>query len=186
MALSGILIDAGNVRPRWLEVGVPLIAVDTLVHLSAPNRYLEPAQSRPFVRPRLLPARRLRRYHSSGRQADRCSAVQPDFSAGISAGRSPRPEQLPQQSRFNLSRLASCTVPALVTEAADWRGRSNFGTENATMSVKRNTNDACYPAQAALIYAKTVEGKISSAVMASTGIDSSDSNEVSQFEQYHR
>ena len=91
-------------------------------------------------------------------------------------------------SGFNLSRLASCTVPALVTEAADWRGRSNgtFGTENATMSVKRNTNDACYPAQAALVYAKTVEGKISSAVMASTGIDSSDSNEVSQFEQYHR
>lgn len=93
MALSGILIDAGDVRPRWLEVGVPLIAVDTLVHhFLQPNRYLEPAQSRPFVRPRLLPARRLRRYHSSGCQADRCSAVQPDFSAGISAGRSPRPE----------------------------------------------------------------------------------------------
>jgi hypothetical protein len=32
MALSGILIGAGDARPRWLEVGVALIAVDTLVH----------------------------------------------------------------------------------------------------------------------------------------------------------
>jgi hypothetical protein len=32
MALSGILIGAADVRPRWLEVGVQLIAVDTLVH----------------------------------------------------------------------------------------------------------------------------------------------------------
>jgi len=32
MALSGILIGGAAVRPRWLEVGVQLIAVDTLVH----------------------------------------------------------------------------------------------------------------------------------------------------------
>jgi hypothetical protein len=32
MALSGILIGAADVRPRWLEVGLHLIAVDTLVH----------------------------------------------------------------------------------------------------------------------------------------------------------
>jgi hypothetical protein len=32
MALSGILIGAAGVRPKWLEVGVQLIAVDTLVH----------------------------------------------------------------------------------------------------------------------------------------------------------
>ena len=32
MALSGILIGAAAIRPRWLEVGVALIAVDTLVH----------------------------------------------------------------------------------------------------------------------------------------------------------
>jgi hypothetical protein len=32
MALSGILIGAAAARPRWLEVGVQLIAVDTLVH----------------------------------------------------------------------------------------------------------------------------------------------------------
>ena len=32
MALSGILIGAADVRPRWLQVGVQLIAVDTLVH----------------------------------------------------------------------------------------------------------------------------------------------------------
>jgi hypothetical protein len=32
MALSGILIGAADVRPRWLEVGVQLIAIDTLVH----------------------------------------------------------------------------------------------------------------------------------------------------------
>ena len=32
MALSGILIGAADVRPKWLEVGVQLIAVDTLVH----------------------------------------------------------------------------------------------------------------------------------------------------------
>ncbi len=32
MALSAILIGAADVRPRWLEVGVHLTAVDTLVH----------------------------------------------------------------------------------------------------------------------------------------------------------
>jgi hypothetical protein len=32
MALSGILIGAAEVRPKWLQVGVHLIAVDTLVH----------------------------------------------------------------------------------------------------------------------------------------------------------
>jgi hypothetical protein len=32
MALSGILIGAADVRPKWAEVGVQLIAVDTLVH----------------------------------------------------------------------------------------------------------------------------------------------------------
>jgi hypothetical protein len=32
MALSGILIGAAELRPHWLEVGVQLIAVDTLVH----------------------------------------------------------------------------------------------------------------------------------------------------------
>ena len=32
MALSGILIGAADARPGWLEVGVQLIAVDTLVH----------------------------------------------------------------------------------------------------------------------------------------------------------
>jgi hypothetical protein len=32
MALSGILIGAADVRPHWLQVGVALIAVDTLVH----------------------------------------------------------------------------------------------------------------------------------------------------------
>jgi hypothetical protein len=32
MALSGILIGAADVRPKWAEVGVQLIAIDTLVH----------------------------------------------------------------------------------------------------------------------------------------------------------
>ncbi len=32
MALSSILIAGGNSRPRWLEVGAAMIAVDTLVH----------------------------------------------------------------------------------------------------------------------------------------------------------
>ncbi len=32
MALSGILIGAADLRPKWLQVGVHLIAVDTLVH----------------------------------------------------------------------------------------------------------------------------------------------------------
>jgi hypothetical protein len=32
MALSGILIGAADVRPKWLQVGVQLIAVDSLVH----------------------------------------------------------------------------------------------------------------------------------------------------------
>jgi hypothetical protein len=34
MALSGILIGAADVRPKWLQVGVHLIAVDTLVQTS--------------------------------------------------------------------------------------------------------------------------------------------------------
>jgi hypothetical protein len=46
--------------------------------------------------------------------------------------------------------------------------------------------DAASAPPLALIYATTVDGKISSVVMDSTGIDSSDSKEVSQFEQYHR
>jgi hypothetical protein len=32
IGLSSILIGAADVRPRWLEVGVQLIAIDTLVH----------------------------------------------------------------------------------------------------------------------------------------------------------
>jgi hypothetical protein len=32
MALSGILIGAADVRPNWVQVGVQLIAIDTLVH----------------------------------------------------------------------------------------------------------------------------------------------------------
>jgi hypothetical protein len=32
IGLSGILIGAADVRPKWLEVGMQLIAVDTLVH----------------------------------------------------------------------------------------------------------------------------------------------------------
>jgi hypothetical protein len=32
IGLSGILIGAADVRPRWFEVGVQLVAVDTLVH----------------------------------------------------------------------------------------------------------------------------------------------------------
>ena len=38
MAMSGILIGAADVRPSWLEVGVQLIAVDTLVHNFLPDR----------------------------------------------------------------------------------------------------------------------------------------------------
>jgi hypothetical protein len=38
MALSGILIGAADDRPGWLEVGVQLIAVDTLVHNFLPTR----------------------------------------------------------------------------------------------------------------------------------------------------
>jgi hypothetical protein len=36
--LSGILIGAADDRPGWLEVGVQLIAVDTLVHNFLPTR----------------------------------------------------------------------------------------------------------------------------------------------------
>ena len=32
IGLSGILIGAADVRPKWLQVGLQLIAVDTLVH----------------------------------------------------------------------------------------------------------------------------------------------------------
>ena len=54
-----------------------------------------------------------------------------------------------------------------------------FESRNERLAVVRSSVTCSH-------YAKTVDGKISSAVMASTGIESSDSNEVSQFEQYHR
>ena len=64
MALSGILIGAADVRPRWLEVGVHLIAVDTLVHnFLHRTGILRAVRGFPPLRPRLLPARRLRRNH---------------------------------------------------------------------------------------------------------------------------
>ena len=47
-------------------------------------------------------------------------------------------------------------------------------------SHKRCTSDDCR-----CHYATTIDGNMSSVVMASTGMDSSDSKEVAQFEQYH-
>jgi hypothetical protein len=32
MALSSMLLGAGNQRPLWFEVGATFVAVDTLVH----------------------------------------------------------------------------------------------------------------------------------------------------------
>ena len=78
MALSGILIGAADVRPKWLEVGVQLIAVDTLVHnFLAPDRDIEPVQGSPSLWPWLLPARRLRRYRCPHCPRNRRPCVQP-------------------------------------------------------------------------------------------------------------
>ena len=80
MALSGILIGAADARPRWLEVGV---AADCGRYLGsqfpAPNRDPKPVQCRPSLWRRLLPARRLRRYHRPHCPGNRCSAVQSDL-----------------------------------------------------------------------------------------------------------
>jgi hypothetical protein len=66
IGLSGILIGAADVRPRWLQVGLQLIAVDTLVH-NFLHRTGILVQGRPFLWAQLLQARRLRRHHSAGR-----------------------------------------------------------------------------------------------------------------------
>ena len=91
MALSGILIGASAGRPRWLEVGVQLIAVDTLVHnflhrtgiltrLNAPHPYgsgcYRPGGCADIIRARC--------------QQDRCPAVQPRLPEGVSPVRAAR------------------------------------------------------------------------------------------------
>ncbi len=73
MALPAILIGAAEVRPRWLEVGVQLIAVDTLVHnflhrTGILHRFDSAHPYGPVTR-------RLCRHRSAGRRADRCKAV---------------------------------------------------------------------------------------------------------------
>ena len=89
MALSGILIGAADVRPRWLEVGVHLIAVDTLVHnflhRTGILRRFEAAH--PYGH-RLLPGRRLRRNHCPCCPADRRPCVQSEPSRPFSLGSS--------------------------------------------------------------------------------------------------
>ena len=47
MALSSLLLSAGPQRPLWRQVGLTLVAVDTLVHnFPAPNRRLATAKRR--------------------------------------------------------------------------------------------------------------------------------------------
>jgi hypothetical protein len=100
MALSGILIGAADVRPRWLEVGVHLIAVDSGPQFSAPDRDPEPVQGWPSIRARLLPARRLRRHYPAGCQPDRRPAVQPYLPAGLPPVRTTRDLAVLQPARL--------------------------------------------------------------------------------------
>jgi hypothetical protein len=100
MAMSGILIGTADVRPRWLEVGVHLIAVDTLVHNFPPDRDPEPVQGCPPLWPRLLPARRLRRHYPAGCEPDRRPAVQPCLPAGLPPVRTTRDLAVLQPARL--------------------------------------------------------------------------------------
>jgi hypothetical protein len=84
MALSALMLGAPKKLALWTEVGGSMIAIDTLVHnFSAPNWHSRPVQRDPLVWCGLLPARRLRRYYSNRRRADRCPAVQSNISADL-------------------------------------------------------------------------------------------------------
>ena len=98
MAMSGILIGAADVRARWLEVGVHLIAVDTLVH-----NFLH----RTGILSRFKAAHpygsgcwRLRRHYPAGCQPDRRSAVQPRFPGGFPPVRTTRDLAVLQPARL--------------------------------------------------------------------------------------
>ena len=115
MALSGILIGAADVRPRWLEVGVHLIAVDTLVHnFLHRTGILARFKAAPSLRPWLLPARRLRRYCPAGCQPDRRSAVQQQFFAGLSPVRATRDLAVLQPARLRHLQRQPARRPATV------------------------------------------------------------------------
>jgi hypothetical protein len=99
MALSGILIGAAAIRPRWLEVGVELIAVDTLVHnflhrIGILNRF---SAAHPYGAG----------CYQSGGCADAiravadqmCPAIQPRLPTGISAVRAARNLEVLQPTR---------------------------------------------------------------------------------------
>ena len=131
MALSGILIGAAAARPRWLEVGVALIAVDTLVHnFLHRTGILDPVQGRPPLWRWLLPVRRLRRYHSGGCPPDRCPAVQPRLPEGLSAVRAARDLAVlqPTRARHLQRQPASMTGIGAKTGTA---GCTAFATEFA-------------------------------------------------------
>ena len=93
MALSGILIGAAELRPRWLEVGVHLIAVDTLVHnFLHRTGILSRFEAAHPLWARLLPVRRLRRNHcaccASKSTLGSSIVAFPPFSLGSSNSRS--------------------------------------------------------------------------------------------------
>ena len=91
LGLSDILIGAAGVRPAWLEVGVQLIAVDTLVHnFLHRTGILQSVQGSASLRRKLLPARRLCRYHPNNRQPHRRPAVQPGLPQRLSPVRAAR------------------------------------------------------------------------------------------------
>ena len=92
MALSCILLDAPKDRPRWIEVGGSMIAIDTLVHnFLHRTGILQRFDARPCLWCRLLPAWRLRRYRRPGSSgADRCPGVQSTLPGRFSAVRAAR------------------------------------------------------------------------------------------------
>ena len=91
LGLSDILIGAADIRPAWLNIGVQLIAVDTLVHnFLHRTGILSRFNADPSLWPGLLPARRLRRPPSTDRQPHRRKAVQSRISPGFSPVRATR------------------------------------------------------------------------------------------------
>ena len=118
MALSGILIGAADVRPKWLEVGVHLIAVDTLVHnflhrtgILARFKAAHPYGPGCYRAGGCADIVRLVAHRSS-------SAVQPRFPAGLPPVRATRDLALLQPTRLRHLQRQPARRPASVPKPA--------------------------------------------------------------------
>jgi hypothetical protein len=88
MALSNLLLAAGNRRPVWVEVGATFVAVDTLVHnFLHRTGILQRAVRRPPIWGQVLPAGWVRRGPPSAGSQHRRPPVQSHFPGHVSAVR---------------------------------------------------------------------------------------------------